>query len=169
MGIYYIAGLAREADGSGVSVHFPDVPEVCAGGSDYPEALENAEAGLHEALRHRVCLGRPLPVPSTLEEAQNKVQAEREKLGLDFPKDTLFQYVAAPDLDMAPVRVNVSLPRVVLEDVDRKAKLAGMTRSAYLLAAVQAFRKRPTMPPRVKSTKTAKTAKDTAKRTEPGA
>jgi hypothetical protein len=27
----------------------------------------------------------------------------------------------APDMDMTPVRINISLPRCVLEDLDRKA------------------------------------------------
>ncbi len=72
-----------------------------------------------------------------------------------------------PDLDMAPVRVNVSLPGAVLDEVDHRAKLAGMIRSAYLLTAVQVFMKRSAALParRVKSTKAAKSAKGMAKRT----
>ena len=39
-------------------------------------------------------------------------------------------FPGAPDMDMTPVRINISTPQVVLEDLDRKAGARGMTRSA---------------------------------------
>ena len=134
---YYLAGIIREADGSGYSVYFPDVPNVAAGGESVEEALGNAASGLAMALRDLA--ERNAPIPSSMEAARAKVRAERELDGLPFPDDALFQYVAAPELDMAPVRVNITLPRAVLHDVDEKARLAGMTRSGFLAAAAQAY------------------------------
>ena len=136
---YYLAGIIREADGSGYSVYFPDVPNVAAGGESVEEALGNAASGLAMALRDLAERNAPIPAPSSMEAARAKVRAERELDGLPFPDDALFQYVAAPELDMAPVRVNITLPRAVLHDVDEKARLAGMTRSGFLAAAAQAY------------------------------
>ncbi len=45
----------------------------------------------------------------------------------------------APDMDMTPVRINISLPKCVLEGLDRKASARGMTRSALIAKAAQAY------------------------------
>lgn len=136
---YYIAGIIREDDGSGYSVYFPDVPNVAAGGESIEEALSNASNGLAVALRDLAERNAPIPDPSSLEEVRAKVRAEREADELPFPDDALFQYVAAPEVDLTPVRVNITLPRAVLHEVDEKARLAGMTRSGFLAAAAHAW------------------------------
>lgn len=136
---YYLAGIIREDDGSGYSVYFPDVPNVAAGGESVEEALNNASSGLAVALRDLAERNAPIPAPSSMEEARAKVRAEREADELPFPDDALFQYVAAPELDLTPVRINITLPRAVLHEVDEKARLAGMTRSGFLAAAAQAW------------------------------
>lgn len=136
---YYIAGIMREEDGTGYSVYFPDVPNVCAGGSDLAEAIANAEDGLYEALRGLAEDNKPIPEPSGLQEAEKGLRAFHEKIGMAYPADTLYQHIAAPDLDMTPVRINVSFPKSVLAEIDRNAKLAGMTRSGFLAKAALAY------------------------------
>lgn len=47
-------------------------------------------------------------------------------------------YIAA-GIDMTPVRINISLPKCVLEGLDRKASARGMPRSALIAKAAQAY------------------------------
>jgi len=136
---YYIAGIVKEDDGSGFSVYFPDIPNIAAGGATTEEAIKNATDALYVALRGIAEKNETIPVPSTLEEARRKVREEREADCLPYPEDTLYQYFASPSLDIVPVRVNITIPRSTLQEIDAKAKLSGMTRSGYLAAAAQAF------------------------------
>lgn len=139
MATYYIAGIVREEDGSGYSVYFPDVPNVCAGGSSVQEAIQNATDGLYVALRGMAEDRHEMPIPSDMQTVIAKVKAERTMDNLPFPDDAVFQYIPAPEVNMVPVRVNITIPKSVLEEIDLNAKLAGMTRSGFLVAAAQAY------------------------------
>lgn len=132
---FYIAGIIREDDGSGYSVYFPDVPNVTAGGSTVEEAIVMAEEGLQVALQNLAAQNAVVPVPSRLEDVKARVREEREVDGLPYPADAVFQYIAAPNLDNTPVRINISVPRGALEEIDEKAKAAGFTRSGFLTHA----------------------------------
>lgn len=94
MSCFYIAGIVPENDGGGYSVYFPDVPNAAAGGETVEEAITNAADGLYVALRGIAEQNAKIPSPSSLAEAAAKVQQEREKDGLPYPKDTLYQYIA---------------------------------------------------------------------------
>ena len=136
---YYIAGLIKENDGSGYSVYFPDVPNVCAGGTSVQEAIQHATDGLYVAMRGIAEDRQEIPVPSDMAAVIEKVKAERALDNLPYPDDAVYQYIPAPDVNMVPVRVNVTIPKSVLEEIDRNAKLVGMTRSGFLVAAAQAY------------------------------
>ena len=137
---YYIAGIVKEEDGSGYSVYFPDVPNVAAGGETVAEAITMAEEGLLSELQDMAGQNASIPEPSPLEKVKAKVREEREADGLPFPEDTLFQFIAAPNLDTTPVRVNISIPRGALMEIDEKAKAAGFTRSGFLAHAALEYR-----------------------------
>lgn len=139
MGTYYIAGIVNEDDGSGFSVYFPDVPNVCAGGASIQEAIQNATDGLYVALRGIAEDKREAPAPSDMATVVAKVKAERALDNLPYPEDTVYQYIPAPDINMVPINVNVTIPKSVLEEIDRNAELAGLTRSGFLVAAAQAY------------------------------
>ena len=64
-------------------------------------------------------------------------QKELEDETVDASRPPLFQLFGAPDMDMTPVRINISLPKCVLEGLDRKASARGMTRSALIAKAAQ--------------------------------
>jgi predicted RNase H-like HicB family nuclease len=134
---FYIAGIVPEdlESGGGYSVYFPDVPTVAAGGETIEEAISNVTDGLYVALRGIAEQNGEIPVPSSLNEVRSRVKAEREQDGLSYPQDTLYQYVVAPSLDMVPVRVNVTIPKSALEEIDVKAKKYGYTRSGFLTHA----------------------------------
>ena len=53
---------------------------------------------------------------------------------------SVYQYLAAPALDMVPVRVSISIPKSALEVIDEKAKGAGFTRSGFLAHAALEYR-----------------------------
>lgn len=136
---FYIAGIVKEDSGSGYSVYFPDVPNVCACGRTIQEAIVNASDGLFVALRALVEKNQPLPAPSDMETVKEKVREIRIIDELPYPEDTLYQYFSAPAAEMAPVRVNITVPKSILEEIDNNAKLAGMSRSGFLVAAAQAY------------------------------
>lgn len=55
--------------------------------------------------------------------------------GIKLPSAPLLQLVPAPDLDDSLVRVSVSFRRYILNQIDRKAEEAGLSRSGFLAAA----------------------------------
>lgn len=97
------------------------------------DTLEEAFAAAQEALRGRVkCMledGDPLPEASDMVQARAHIARWCEEEDMHLPEGTLFQMVP-----------NVSFPETVLERIDAKAKLAGMTRSGFLAAAAQQYR-----------------------------
>lgn len=129
--LYYIAAFEPVEEG-GYAVRVPDIPEVATQGDDLAEAMDMARDAVAVSLEAYVREKRELPTPSGMDEAREKVMREDRELGWETPSDTLYQLVPAPDLDRTPVKVTLSMPRNVLSLLDRKAELAGMTRSGYV-------------------------------------
>lgn len=103
------------------------------------EAIDNAIDGLYVGLRGMAEDREEIPVPSDMETAKAKVRAARIMDDLPCPDDVIYQYIPAPELDMTPVRVNITVPKGVLAEIDSHARLCGMTRSGFLVAAAQAY------------------------------
>jgi len=138
---YYIAGIVPEKaeSGGGFSVYLPDLPNVAAGGETVEEAIGNATSGLYVALRGLTEQNNSIPEPSVLEEVRIKVRAEREMDGLPYPEDTIYQYIAPPVLDMTPMRLNVSLAKALVDEVDTIRDRLGMTRSGLIATATRDY------------------------------
>jgi len=138
---YYIAGIVPETveSGGGFSVYLPDLPNIAAGGETVEEAIRNATSGLYVALRGLTEQNSPIPEPSDLAEVQASVQAEREMDGLPCPEGTVYQYIAPPVLDMTPVRLNMSLAKSLVDEVDIVRDRLGMTRSGFIAAATRDY------------------------------
>ena len=139
MNRYYIAGIVPEQDG-GYSVYFPDVPNAAVGGETVEEAIFLASEGLIVALRGMIEQGTAIPDPSPMSAVKRAVEAERLGDDLPYPADTIYQYVAAPSLETVPVRVNVTIPKGALDEIDARAKSLGYTRSGYLTRAALEYR-----------------------------
>ncbi|MDR1490520.1 MAG: type II toxin-antitoxin system HicB family antitoxin, partial [Desulfovibrio sp.] len=141
METFYIAGIVPEsaASGGGYSVYFADLPNVAAGGETIAEAIRNAASGLCLAMRGLAAQKAPIPSPSTLAEVREKVRIEREADGLPCPEDTVYQYIPAPSMDKVPVRINISLAKSLLREMDAAADLQGMTRSGFIAEATQEY------------------------------
>jgi predicted RNase H-like HicB family nuclease len=117
--VFYPAVLER-GEGGAYAIWFPDFPDVVAGAGSQDEAMAKAEALLAEAAEDLAMAGKLLPVPSDLD-------------GFDIPEDCDFVVrfavrVTPPDLSE---RVNVYLPKSLIERVDAQAALMGMSRSSY--------------------------------------
>jgi predicted RNase H-like HicB family nuclease len=137
---YYIAGFVPENEG-GDWVHFPDLPMVNTEGETLEEATENAASALQSALDCMVSRNVAIPeAKADIAAAKSAVRSERTAMGLPYPEEeTVFQLVRMPELDNRPVRLNVSLPKSVVAEIDAKAGKMNITRSGFLAKAVQAF------------------------------
>jgi len=136
---YYIAAFVPEEDGSDYSVYFPDVPGCFTCGETLEEATFMAEDVLRLVLQDKAAERKEIPVPSGLEDVKRKVAETRALDGLETPADTVYQLVAAPELDMVPVKVTISVPRSALDEIDRKAKQYGFTRSGLIVHAAREY------------------------------
>ncbi|MFV0421333.1 type II toxin-antitoxin system HicB family antitoxin [Oleidesulfovibrio sp.] len=127
--IYYFAVFTPVTEG-GYVVTFPDFPEALSQGESFEECLINAEDVLSIVIEEYTAARRALPKASTLEETQRYAESLKEEL--DGAADSFFQLVQSPSTDTTPVRINISLPKYVLEHLDRKARALGMNRSKYI-------------------------------------
>ena len=117
--VFYPAVLER-GEGEAYAIWFPDFPGVVAGAVSQAEAMAKAEAVLAEAAEELALDGKALPIPSDLD-------------GFDIPNDCdlvvrFAVRVTPPDLSE---RVNVYLPKSLIERIDARAALMGMSRSSY--------------------------------------
>lgn len=135
---FYIASIVPEV-GGGYSVYFPDLPSVEAGGETVEEAIGNATSNLHLTLRDMAQRNIDLPEPSSLDEVHAKVKAKREADKLPYPENTVYQFFAIPRMNMEPVRLNISLPKFLVEEMDAEADFLEMTRSGLIHEATQEY------------------------------
>jgi predicted RNase H-like HicB family nuclease len=117
--VFYPAVLER-GEGEAYAIWFPDFPGVVAGDVSQTGAMARAEAVLAEAAEELAMQGKGLPEPSDLD-------------GFELPSDCdlvarFGVRVTPPDLSE---RVNVYLPKSLIERVDERAAVMGMSRSSY--------------------------------------
>jgi predicted RNase H-like HicB family nuclease len=123
--IFYPAVMER-GDGSGFAVWFPDWPDVVAASLSQAEAVALAERALATAAEGKTERGEPLPAPSDWD-------------SFELPADCdlvvrLAIKLTPPDVSE---RVNVYLPKSLIEQVDRAAAEWGMSRSSFFGFAVK--------------------------------
>lgn len=121
---WYPAVLER-GDGGVFAVWFPDFPGCVAAGKTQEEAAAKAEEALELALEAATEVDAPLPSPTPFD-------------AIDVPTDA--DVVAFLSLGATPPdpseRVNVYLPRSLLERADELAARWGMSRSSLFGLAV---------------------------------
>lgn len=122
----YIALIHKDAD-SDYGVSFPDLPGVISAGSTLDEARDMATEALALHIEGLIEDGEAIPEPSTLED----VMAIAEN------RDGVAVLIAAPATIAKSVRVNVTLPSDVLEQIDQYAEREGFTRSGFLAQAAK--------------------------------
>jgi predicted RNase H-like HicB family nuclease len=122
----YIALIHKEAD-SDYGVSFPDLPGVISAGKTLDEARDMAAEALAFHLEGLAADGEAIPEPSSLEMIMSDVQN----------KDGVAVLVAAPAADVKSVRINVTMPADVLDQIDQYAAREGFTRSGFLAQAAK--------------------------------
>jgi predicted RNase H-like HicB family nuclease len=122
----YIALIHKDAD-SDYGVSFPDLPGVISAGKTLDEARDMAAAALVFHLEGLAEDGEAAPEPSSLEEVMTDAQN----------RDGVAVLITAPATDMKSVRINVTMPADVLDQIDRYAEREGFTRSGFLAQAAK--------------------------------
>lgn len=122
----YIALIHKDAD-SDYGVSFPDLPGCITAGSTLDEARDMAAEALALHLEGMAEDGEAAPEPSSLE----AVMADKDNM------DGVAILVPAPVAAPKSVRINVTLPSDVLEQIDQYAEREGFTRSGFLAQAAK--------------------------------
>jgi len=138
MKTYYFAAFMPAQEG-GFDIVIPDVPNAFTCADSLEEAFAAAQDVLSLMLRDLVSDKKTTPRPSPLETVKEKTAQHLKNIDHEPAGEILYQLIPAPSLDMAPVKVTVSFPKAVLDEIDAKAKSTGYTRSGFLAQAAQAY------------------------------
>ena len=124
---YYIAIVHKETS-TYFGVLFPDFPGCITAGKNIDESKDMAQEALTLHIQGMFEDGEQLPVPSRLEEIMNDP---------DYTNAIAYLVVSVPDAKPRTVRVNVTLPEIMLKQIDAAARKCGMSRSAFLVHSAQ--------------------------------
>ena len=122
----YIA-LIHKDENSDYGVSFPDLPGVISAGRTLDEARDMAAEALAFHLEGMQADGEPLPEPSSLEDI----------MAIAEHRNAVAALIQAPSPDVKTVRVNITMPADVLQEIDRYAEKEGYTRSGFLTQAAK--------------------------------
>jgi predicted RNase H-like HicB family nuclease len=122
----YIGLIHKEAK-SDFGVSFPDFPGLATAGTSLDDARAMAEEALAFHIEGLVEDREAIPEPSSLEQ----VMADPNN------RDGVAVLIAVKTEAPKAVRVNVTLPEEVLEQIDRYAAAHGFTRSAFIAQAAR--------------------------------
>lgn len=117
----YIAYLHKDRD-SDFGVSFPDFPGCITAGKTLEEARRMAVEALAFHVEGMVQDSLEIPEPSTLDQLAGD-PALRRAVAVLIPLQ----------MEEKTVRVNITARESQLEEIDRLAKRAGLTRSAYIV------------------------------------
>jgi len=120
-------GVIHKDPKSDFGVSFPDFPGVVTAGTSLDDARAMAEEALTFHIEGLMADGELIPEPSTLEAIMADA-SNRKGVAI---------LVGVRTEAAKTVRVNVTLPSDVLEQIDRYASDHGMTRSAFLAKAAK--------------------------------
>ena len=111
-------------DTTAFGVVFPDLPGCFSAGDTLDEAMVAAEEALAAWLDAALDAGEPIPGASSLEAVRSNP---------DFAGWIIAVVSVSPEaLDDTTERVNITLPRRVLNRLDAQARAAGESRSRYI-------------------------------------
>jgi predicted RNase H-like HicB family nuclease len=131
MSSHYVAIIEKEPD-SAFGVWFPDVEGCFSAGDTLEEAVANAAAALRQHTEALESAGRRLSAPRIVDEVlrDKDVRASIKTGALLF---------AVPLLADAgrTVRINISLDKALVDQIDVAASTRGLTRSAFIAQATR--------------------------------
>lgn len=115
-------------DGTDFAVTFPDLPGLVACGTEPETALAAAQEAL---AMHLAALQEDRAVP-----------APRPLIGLAPPPGSVLVLIAGAAPKAPAIRVNVTIDKALLAEIDTAAAEEGMTRSGYLAEAARRMMRR---------------------------
>lgn len=122
----YIAILHKDND-SDFGVSFPGFPGCITAGSTLEEAKDMAREVLPFHIEGMLADGDAIPEPMSLDEAMCH----------DFAAGAQAFFLVDVPFDDPIVRANITVPKGILDRIDRYAKAHHLSRSAFLAQAAQ--------------------------------
>ena len=140
MSRFYFAGFVPTQDGYHIII--PDIPSCFTCADTLDEGMDMAADVLAMMLRDMTANNQSVPEASPLPRVRELVAEALRELEYAPAGEILYPLIAAPVLDMVPVKLAISLPKAVLTEIDAKAKSLGYTRSGFLAHAAQTYQER---------------------------
>lgn len=128
---HYIGIVEKDAD-SAFGMWFPDMPGCFPASDDFDDLPRVAAEILRQHVEALESNGRPVPEPRAMTEAM--VDKDVRKATRTGATTMLVPLLADPG---RTVRVNVTVERGLLEQIDEAAEKRGLTRSAFLAQAAR--------------------------------
>jgi len=126
---YFYPAMLRPAGKGGYRVAFPDLEGCISQGSTVDEAVANAHQSLRSHLEKLVEEGTSLPSPIGMGDRM---------LSQLTPSDAIWAAITV-EVEATSERVNVYLPKSLIERADRAGAERGMSRSSVFGAALDAY------------------------------
>lgn len=131
MSMRYVAVVEKETD-SAFGVWLPDVDGCFSAGETLEETVANAAAALRQHTEALESAGRQMPAPRNIDDVlgDKDVKASIKRGAVLF---------AVPLLADAgrTVRINISLDKSLVDQIDIAASARGLTRSAFIAQAAR--------------------------------
>jgi predicted RNase H-like HicB family nuclease len=127
----YVAIVEKDPD-SAYGVWFPDIEGCFSAGDSLEEASANAAAALRQHVEVLESAGRPVPPARSVDEVRRDTDVSEALTG-----GALLLVVPLLADAGRTVRINVSLDKGLVDQVDAAASARGMTRSAFLAQAAR--------------------------------
>lgn len=134
---YYFLVFLPVIEG-GYAILSPDFPEITSQGDTLEECMAMGADALTIVSEEYAKSRRPLPEPSTMAQARTFAANETDD-SVDQSREPVLQLIQAPNVDMTPIKISISLPKADLEAIDAKARRLGMTRSGLLANAARVY------------------------------
>lgn len=131
MSTHYVAVVEKDPD-SAFGVWFPDVEGCFSAGETLEEAVGNAAVALRQHAEAVESAGRQLEAARTVDE----VLRDRDVKASIKTGAVLFAVPLLADAGRT-VRINISLDKSLVDQIDMAASARGLTRSAFIAQAAR--------------------------------
>jgi predicted RNase H-like HicB family nuclease len=123
----YIAIVHKDSK-SDFGISFPDFPGCITAGKSIDEVKDMAQEAIALHVKGLIEDGEQLPAPSKLENIMTDP---------DFSDAVAYLVIEVPDIKSKTIRINITVPEMILKRIDTAAKKIGMSRSSFLIHAAQ--------------------------------
>ena len=131
MSMHYVAVIEKDAD-SAFGVWFPDVEGCFSAGDTLEEAATNAAMALRQHVEALESAGRQRPAARVVDE----VLRDKDVRAAIKQGSILFAVPLLADAGRT-VRINISLDKALVDQIDDAASVRGLTRSAFIAQAAR--------------------------------